>query len=143
MVWRIKISISESDFDFQIFISPRIASYYIGLHNINRIQSLLCIIRYIICIYIIPYTAHPSILCRIIYVYIIYCYTFFSSEFLPQHRIFPSELQLHNPTIYICQNCICIFLYCIKWSHDLMLAEYAPYHILSHLYFMHLFNITL
>ena len=34
MMGRIKISISESDFDFQIFISPRITQYRIGAYNI-------------------------------------------------------------------------------------------------------------
>lgn len=53
--------------------------------------------------------AHSFILCYIIYVYIIYLHTFFQVSFA-QALYFLNESLLHNTTIFICQNCIYIFI---------------------------------
>lgn len=53
--------------------------------------------------------AYSFILYHIIYVYIIYLHTFFQASFA-QTLHFLSELLLHNTTIFICQNCIYIFI---------------------------------
>ena len=52
MVERIQIQLSEFDFDFQIFISPRITQCRIGLYNIMLIIALIYYILYLtLCIY--------------------------------------------------------------------------------------------
>ena len=59
MVWRIEISISEFDFDFQIFISPSITQYRIGAYNIAlmimSIYYILCLTLYIPNVYSTPF----------------------------------------------------------------------------------------
>lgn len=73
---------------------------------------------------------HSLILCYIIYVYIIYLHTFFSSEFLSKHYTLLSELLLHNTTIYICQNCICIFLFLTL--HEITICYIYILHVFKH-----------
>ena len=100
MVERIKISISESDFDFQIFISPRITQCRIGLYNIMLIIALIYYILYLtLCIYdifntlyIVSHNLFTFFLMNIGALYTFFqrvyaIFTHFSRQFYAEYRI--------------------------------------------------------
>ena len=81
MVGRVKILISEFDFDFQIFISPSITQYRIGAYNIAlmimSIYYILCLTLYIHDVHSTPFIPYPHNHFTLFLINIVTFYTFF------------------------------------------------------------------
>ena len=96
MAWRIEISISESDFDFQIFILPRITQCRIGLYNLMLIIMSICYIPYLTlyiygALHIISHNHFTFFLINIVTLYtffneFIQHFTHFSRQFYAEYR---------------------------------------------------------
>ena len=85
MLGQINISISEFNFDFQIFVLPYITQCRIGLHNIMLITMLichiLCLTLYIWYIYSTFFIGYSALIFTLFIANIVTLYTFF-------HRIY-------------------------------------------------------
>ena len=139
-----KISISESDFDFQIFVSPCITQCRIGLYNIMLMIMLICYILCLaLCIYDTFNTLHTISHNHFTFflINIVTLYTFFQRVCVTFYTFFQAVLckTMHKGTIR--------FSIFDALNHILLHQHFALYHILLHLYFMYfqynIFNITL
>ena len=104
---RVKISISESDFDFQIFISSRITQCRIGLYNIMLIIAL---IYYILCLTLCIYDIYNTL-----YIISHNHFTFFLINIVTLYTFFQ---RVYATFCIFFQAVLCRMAYKARYVHD-------------------------